>query len=75
MLVLYLAAFDIAQWKEYVSSQMMDASQFRRHGMPLGQALRLIEQPQGFIKTFADAKAFSEPDLCAAQRFVARRRR
>ena len=66
MLVLYLAAFDIAQWKEYVSSQMMDASQFRRHGMPLGQALRLIEQPERLIKTFADPKAFGQPDLRAA---------
>jgi len=53
--------------KEYVSSQMMDASQFRRHGHAASaRPLRLIEQPERLIKSFADPKAFGQPDLCAA---------
>lgn len=72
-LMLFPASFNIAHGEEYVSSQVMKAGEIRRHGVTLGQSLRLIQKRQRLVKPFAHAKSFGEPDLSTAQRFVVRR--
>src|SRR5271169_6714637 len=42
-LMLFPTSFDIAQGEENVSSQMMKASEFERHRLALGHALRLVQ--------------------------------
>ena len=49
---------------------MMKASEFRNHGVTLGQGLRLVQKRQGLIEAFAHAKSVGEPDLRATQGFV-----
>ena len=65
-LMLFPAPFDPAQGEEYVAPQMMKAGKLRNHVMPLSRLLRLVEQRQGFVETFADSEPVGQTDLRAA---------